>query len=318
MQVFALRFSESQQAKQMHSNIVTTPRVDIDPRLDDENIFEATFGNCDEEEWLNVLIKSIDEGRIQGVEFPSFPPPELQSQIHGHFGQHSLVESAQFYNFVARNCLHRPASGSKEKGYLLDFGSGWGRIVRMFMREFPLRNIIGYEPSNRFCSIARTCNPFISFLSGGYLPDGVLPEKKFTLVTGWSVFSHLSRDSAEAWLEEFQRITAPGAYVAITTWGRRFLERLKLEKAESDKGNEIHWYSRVCLDACSDIDDCIRAYEEGEFVWFTSGKSTLYGEAFMSKQALVGILGKMAPDLSLRLYDNHSLPQDIFILQKAC
>jgi hypothetical protein len=42
---------------------------------------------------------------IDGVEFPGFPPPEFQSQIHGHFGRHSLLEAAAFYDFIRNQGL---------------------------------------------------------------------------------------------------------------------------------------------------------------------------------------------------------------------
>ncbi len=132
------------------------------------------------------------------------------------------------------------------------------------MRDFPLRNIVGYEPSNRFCSVARANNPFISFLSGGYLPTGILPAERFDLVVGWSVFSHLSPKSAAAWLAELQRVTTSGGAIVLTTWGRRFLERLAREKAQLDAGGEIHWYSKVCIDASGDLDARMAEYDRGE------------------------------------------------------
>ena len=298
------------------STIVVPPRVDVDPRLEESNVFAAVFGHLDNDAWLEVLVRSIDDRQIEGVEFPGFPPPEFQSQLHGHFGRHSLTEAASFYNFVHAKGLTGPASPWHGKGYMLDFGAGWGRITRMFMRDFPLRNIVGYEPSNRFCSVARGNNPFISFLSGEYLPNGILPANRFNLVVGWSVFSHLSRMSAAAWLAEMERVTAPGAAIVMTTWGRRFLDRLAAEKQQWDAGQDIHWYSKVCLNAIGDITARIAEYEAGDFVWFTGGSSTLYGEAFVSKHALEKLLQECAPKLFIDTFDTTTLAQDAFVLRR--
>ncbi|WP_409915991.1 methyltransferase domain-containing protein [Hyphomonas sp.] len=294
---------------------MTTPRVDYDPRLDGENIFASQFGSLSVEQWVDVLIRSIDERVIDGVEFPTFPPAEMQSGIHGHFGAHSIREAAMFYNFIRDNGLVGPGAPWHGKGYMLDYGSGWGRINRLFLRDFPLRNIIGYEPSNRFASVARSCNPYISFLSGGYLPDGVLPQNRFDLIVGWSIFSHLSLKSATAWLAEMQRVTRPGAAIVLTTWGMRFLERLKAAKHKIEAGEDVHWYTRHCVAASGDIDQNIDAYKKGEFVWFKSGPSDLYGEAFLGEAPLKKLLAEHAPKLMLAKFDAESLPQDVFILR---
>jgi SAM-dependent methyltransferase len=296
--------------------IVVSPKVDVDPRLGDSNVFMSEFGHLDSNRWLDMLIRSIDCPTIEGVEFPSFPSPEFQSQLHGHFGAHSLKEAAEFYRFVESKGLTGLKSTWFGKGFFLDFGAGWGRITRLFMRDFPLRNIVGYEPSNRFCAVARANNPFVSFLSGDYLPNGILPADRFNLVVGWSVFSHLSPSSAAAWLGELQRVTSPGGAVVLTTWGRGFLERLQKEKFQMDAGEEIHWYSKICLDAIGDIQKRMSEYDRGEFVWFTGGKSTLYGEAFISRSALSVLLNKSAPDLVVQDFDTTSLPQDVFVLRK--
>ncbi|MFN7054184.1 class I SAM-dependent methyltransferase [Hyphomonas sp.] len=297
--------------------IVTSPRVDFDPRLDGENVYASAFGALSIEQWIDVLVRSIDERVIDGVEFPSFPPREMQSSIHGHFGEHSIREAARFYTLIRDNGLTGPAAPWHGTGYLLDFGMGWGRITRPFLRDFPLRNIVGYEPSNRFASVARSCNPYVSILSGGYMPDGIIPPDRFDLVVGWSVFSHLSLKSASAWLAEMQRVTRPGAAIVLTTWGMRFLQRLKAEKAQLDAGQEIHWYSKVCLDTCGNIDERIEAYKRGEFVWFNGGNSDLYGEAFLGEGSLRKILAEHAPKLRLARFDTASLPQDVFILRRG-
>lgn len=295
---------------------VTTPRIDVDPRLEESNVFAFIFSELSVDEWVELLIRSIEERVIDGVEFPSFPPPEFQSQLHGHFGHHSLLEAASFYKFIRSHGLTGPQAPWFGTGHLLDFGAGWGRITRLFLRDFPLRHIVGYEPSNRYCSVARSNNPFVSYLSGGYLPDGMIPQARFDLIVGWSVFSHLSLKSASAWLIEMERIMRSGAAIVLTTWGRRFLERLQSEKAILDAGKDIHWYSKVCIDACGDIDSRLSEYDSGEFVWFTGGQSDLYGEAFVSEQALRNLLTIIGSPLNVELFDNTSLAQDVFILRK--
>lgn len=300
-----------------NSTSLVVPRADIDPRLEEQNVFASKFGDISFEDWMEILIRSIDERFIDGVEFPSFPSQEFQNQIHGHSGKHSILEAGSFYKFIVDQCLTGPAAPWFGNGHFLDFGAGWGRITRMFLRDFPLRNIVGYEPANGYCSVARSNNPFVAFLSGGYLPTGIIPSARFDLIVGWSVFSHLSSESARAWLAEMQRVTRPGAAIVMTTWGRRFLMRLQSEKNMLEAGQKIHWYSKVCLEACGNLDDRIESYDQGEFVWFTGGQSSLYGEAFLGERALRRLLAECAPKLSLIKFDTETLAQDVFVLRNS-
>lgn len=40
---------------------------------------------------------------IEGIEFPHFPPPELQEQIHGNSGEPALRDAAEIYNSSRRD-----------------------------------------------------------------------------------------------------------------------------------------------------------------------------------------------------------------------
>ena len=47
----------------------------------------ARFRDLDDDAWLELLLRSMEERVIDGVEFPGFPQPELQSLIHGSSGE---------------------------------------------------------------------------------------------------------------------------------------------------------------------------------------------------------------------------------------
>ena len=296
---------------------IAIPQIAFDPRLEGQNLFRDVFGTKSMEEWTQTLIASIASRQIDGVEFPTFPPDEMQNRIHGHCGAHSIVEAGTFYKFACDHGLAGPTAPWYGKGYMLDFGAGWGRILRQFMRDFPLSQIIGFEPNARLCTVARSNNPFVSFLSGDYLPTGILPAQRFNLIVGWSIYSHLSEMSATAWLTETARVLAPGGAALYTTWGMRFLQRLKREAELMQAGQDIHWYSQICLRGAGDIDQRIREYEAGEFVWFTQGQSTLYGEAFVGRGALERLIAREKLPLAVEVFDATTLAQDAFVLRRV-
>lgn len=296
---------------------IAIPSVDFDQRLEYTNVFADVFGDLTIEQWHKIILESLRQRNIDGVEFPSFPPVELQNRIHGHDSEASLSEAGAFYQFACDHNLSGPTAPWFRTGTLLDFGAGWGRILRHFMRDFPLRHIFGYEPSGVFAAVARTHNPFVSFLGGGYRPTGVLPENWFDLSVSWSVYSHLSEASATAWLIETARFLKPGGAALYTTWGLRFLERLKLDAEQMALGKDIHWYSQVCLQGAGDINQRIEDYEAGKFVWFDSLQNSDYGEAFVSKAALQAVLDANNLPLTIEVFDVTSLQQDAFILRKT-
>jgi SAM-dependent methyltransferase len=281
---------------------------------DGRNSFREKFGSLSDDEWGGLLVRSITEPTIQDVDFPRYPVDETQDSIHGHHGVTSMSEAMMFFKYIKAH-TYKDAENALGKR-ILDFGSGWGRIIRPFMRDFEFVDLYGFEPNFLLCALARSLNPYVAFFSGTDVPSGHLPQQYFDLVFGWSVFSHLSPASALLWLRECARIVIPGGWCVFTTWGDRFLRRLQMEADQRRAGKEIHWYSSVCIDAAGSIEERIKDYERGQFVWFTSGKSTLYGEAFIGREALHSMIKQNQLPFQILAFEQSALPQDVFVLKR--
>lgn len=279
------------------------------------NRFRDRFGRLQLEAWESILIRSMTESVIEGVKFPRFPSPSIQNGMHGHSGVDSIHEACIFYQFVTTHPDLLGCTGSDKM--FLDFGCGWGRISRPFLRDFDLSNMFGYEPDIRFCTIARDLNPFACVINGGFLPDGRLPASQFDLIVGWSIFSHLSLYSATMWLTEMSRILTIGGLCVLTTWGHRFINRLVQERERAERGEDIHWYSRHVLKHAGDIHQRAIEYQEGKFVWFTDrDDGGLYGDAFVSPIALENIISENSLPFEIVLFDQSELAQDVFALRR--
>jgi SAM-dependent methyltransferase len=281
---------------------------------DGHNIFAEKFRSLSDDDWCQLLVRSITEPIIDEVQFPGFPEDELQNRIHGNYGATAIAEAAKFFKFVKGNTYKTSANSTGKR--LLDFGCGWGRTIRPFMRDFEFADLYGFEPNFLYCALARTLNPYVAFLAGKFVPTGTLPPQFFNLTFGWSIFSHLSHNSAVLWLGELARVTMPGGWCVFTTWGDRFLRRLQNEANQRQAGQEIHWYSSVCIDAAGSLEQRLAEYERGEFVWFTSGGSTLYGEAFVSETALRKLILENQLPFEISLFDKTALAQDGFVLKR--
>ena len=280
------------------------------------NIFRERFGALSIEQWRDLLVESMRTQVIGDVEFPRFPPAAIQEQIHGQSGEPAINEAFAVYAFVkSKQILQEKLA---QNCSFLDFGTGWGRIVRMFMRDFDLNRIFGFEPQRATCFVARSLNPYLCFLNGEFTPDGTLPANRFDLVVGWSVFSHLSELSTTIWLEEMARVTRPNGYCVFSTWGERFLNTLMSEQNNLAQGKEVHWYYQMCLKAAGDIVAERDRYLNGEFVWFGDDPSLYYGHAcFLHPNALLHILQARGIAFELVEFDRKSLAQDVFILRRT-
>lgn len=225
-----------------------------------------------------------------------------------------MHEAFNFYQFVKTSLGHELRLDPEAK--MLDFGSGWGRMIRPFMRHFDLNNIYGFEPDPVFRTIARTLNPYVCFLGGEYLPARRIPRDAFDLIIGYSVFSHLSERAAALWLREFAEVLRPGGFGVFTTWGERFLNYLKEEHSRAKQGEEIHWYHKFVISKAGDIDDLLERYLAGRFVWVDADISPLYGDAFLGAAPLTAIIAENALPLDVVCFDRSTLPQDAFIIRR--
>lgn len=280
----------------------------------DRNPFSERFGQLSDAEWEAVLKLSAQQNEIESVWFPGFPADEIQVGMHGTTSKQSVEGAMKFYRFIQNHAeAHGGRIGAAHR--LVDFGSGWGRMLRPFMRDVALSNLIGLEPNPWFCMLARGLNPYVSFLKSEYLPPAPIRSGSVDAVISWSVFSHLGERLARAWLHEFSRISRPGARLYLTTWGARFFDTLLDAKTRQGRGESIHFYHDIVLKAMGgDPEHHRRQYERGEFVFLASQGTETYGEAWISEKCMA----RMIPyDMQIISHDTSALSQDVFVLQRT-
>jgi SAM-dependent methyltransferase len=170
---------------------------------------------------------------------------------------------------------------------LLDFGVGWGRIARFFLKEFSRNNIYGLDVMDEFVKICNETFDSHNFIHTNAFPPSSFESNKFSYIVGYSVFSHLSEDACNAWMKEFYRITRPGGLIALTTRGRPFFDY-----CESLKGTKIEGYSKSLSLMFQNFDEARKLYDEGNFVHSNApgvnggGAMTadFYGETFIPEK----------------------------------
>lgn len=237
--------------------------------------FKNKVSVLSDKEWLDLLIDS-SEGKPLDIEMPGFPSDETQQAFIGASGERALLEVYPFYELVKRYCATLDVEINQDTK-LLDFGCGWGRILRFFFKDFEPENIIGVDVN---CDIIEFCKKNMKY--GNYktidpLPPLDIEESSVDIITAYSVFTHLSEEAALKWVAEFHRILKPGGIVVATVWPERFLdfcERLKTV------GTDSVW-KKVISNAFDPIDRSRQEYRNGHFIWRGLGASSTYGDALI-------------------------------------
>ena len=239
-------------------------------------------------EWYEMVCRSIDDRtlKLSGVPLPGFPDREVQINTTGQAGRDTLCEAFIFY----KDCMSRFTMSMNIKNKnktLMDFGVGWGRILRFFMKEFLPDNLYGVDINEELLQICESTFNWGIFIKSEAFPPLDIPDKSIDFIVGYSVFSHLSEEACINWIKEFLRILRPGGMVALTTRGRWFLDC-----CESLKTNEVEGYTKHLSILFDDFDQARNKYDNGEFLHsniegVAGGgplNSSFYGETFIPEK----------------------------------
>jgi len=110
---------------------------------------------------------------------------------------------------------------------VLDFGCGYGRLVRWLGPWAALGEVWGADVDGERIEWARRClGPpfqFVTITSAAHLP---FEDDTFDLVVGHSVLPHIA-DGADAWMLELRRVTRPGGHVYLTVYDDHTATRIR-------------------------------------------------------------------------------------------
>lgn len=238
------------------------------------------------DEWFEHLVAAA-EGRLSAHEaavLPEMPEPALQQRTTGLVGRASLQEAFAFYTACCAGFERVTGRALDPADRVLDFGTGWARVLRFFLREVGAAHCYGTDVDAELVAQAQTLFPGARFARNAPFPPTDYPDDTFSLIVGYSVFSHLSEAACRAWIKEFYRIARPDGVVALTTRGRWFFdycEHLRPSAAEP--------YQAGLARLFPDFAAARAAYDRGDFVHATappvSGNAyhgeNFYGETFI-------------------------------------
>ncbi len=287
------------------------------------SIFERKDGSAkgnpgmhiSDEEWFELQFRP-EECRAQyGIPLPTMPADEVQIGFTALSGRSNLQQAFGFYQHLLTACRIRTMGHPK----VLDFGGGWGRISRLFLREtVPSRIYVADTMQYAIDLLASTGNPCHIIHNEPRPPISGLPGG-FDLIYAYSVFSHLSEDYFKAWIGYLLASLRPGGYLAFTSRGRLFIDHLEKLHGDSARENDpLQEHHRRLREEMPSPSEIRRRYEAGDFQFYPIGgagelTSNFFGEAFISRRYMEDHFGPLLIDF------NESVPhvdQSVIVLQK--
>ncbi len=192
------------------------------------------FGHVADDMWFLLNTAAYRRYGFLRRLLPGLPDPQIQREFIGSEGDRALREAFRAYQLIRYLCAQCGHPVTRQSA-VLDFGCGWGRTIRFFLRDAPAGQLHGADVMKRAVELSRETNPWCQFSQVPPVPPSSLPSDTFDLIY-YSVFSHLSEEAHDRWLSEFHRILGPGGLLFATTWPRHYLERCGLARQGDVKG----------------------------------------------------------------------------------
>ena len=144
------------------------------------------------------------------------PEEAVQRRFNGSAGRPLMHESVSFVRAVSAS--FRELTGrSLRGGHILDFGCGWGRLLRMMPYFSDPECLEGVDPMPAAIELCRE-HGVPGHLAVSHALPGSLPVRcqRFDLIYSYSVFTHLSRRAMDTALAALRHVVAEDGLLALT------------------------------------------------------------------------------------------------------
>lgn len=282
-------------------------------------IFPDTFNQLDDERWLEVLLKSLKQRMISGVEMPEFPEENTQKLFTSFSGNDAIIEAFNFFQIVKEQSIKYNIPFNINSKFL-DFGSGWGRISRCFLKDLNSENIFGIDV---FPDIVEKCKkiiPYCNFSVCDFSPPTNFENNSFDIIVGFSVFSHLSEQLHLKWIEEFARILKTDGILVVTTLASSFVEICKNAIANSLQSD---WHRSIAdgiKKGYTNFDKAQEEFDKGNYFHLPTGGGfflpeenygwTVVSEKYARRHWTKNLIFKNYVD------ESSEIPQAVIVMQK--
>lgn len=267
------------------------------------------FADVSDDLWLWLYTEGYRSSLSLRNLLPSLPDETVQLTYTGDKGDSVLRDGWAAYKlFKTLYERHVGSIGDCQK--ILDFGCGWGRIIRFFLKDVSPSKLWGVDPVEDMVSLCKQQNRWSNFEAIRTRPPCHFQDNTFDLIYSFSVFSHLSEEMHKNWLLELGRILRPGGMLIATTRGREFIEQSaiprKYENIES------------ALSLFPDTQQCLSDYDSDRYCFSQivhEGEWSYWGETAIPKGYVLGNWTRWLTFLDY-INDRNRCSQNVIVMSK--
>lgn len=282
-----------------------------------QRIFDSLIPSkkLSDQEWYDLQFDPEKARSVYKIPLPGLPSDDTQVGFTAQSGESNMRQAFDFYVYMREVCHLDKVRQPK----VLDFGGGWGRISRFFLRDTKPRKIIIAETRASTIQLLKELNvPYTLIHNAPPPPISGLP-KNLDLVFAFSVFSHLSEEYFINWTKYFLSILRPGGHIVFTSRGDYFIKHLqKLHASEDTAPPNLAEHIRRLKEMMPHPDEIQRLYEAGEFQFYPIGGSaeltpSFFGEAFIPEAYMKKHFGNVLVEFT---QDIPRIGQSVTVLRK--
>lgn len=153
--------------------------------------------------------------------FPTMASDEIQDKWTGAHGESLLQVSLAFIKTLSFG--YATLTGKNiENAKILDYGCGWGRLIRLLYKLTPIDNIYGVDAWDKSIQLCGEQGVKGNLAISQYVPRSLPFEDEFDLIFAFSVFTHLSNKTARVVLETLRNYISKDGLLVITIRPREY------------------------------------------------------------------------------------------------
>jgi SAM-dependent methyltransferase len=274
------------------------------------------FSGIDDETWFWMNTTGRRRRKAIARLVPTMPEVSMQETYTGCSGDSTLREGFNAYR-IFKKCYETHVGPIGLCRAVLDFGCGWGRIIRFFLKDVEPEKLSGVDHSEEAVRACRETNKWSKFTLVEPDPPTLLTPESFGLIYLYSVFSHLPEDMHWTLLKEFHRLLAPGGMFIATTRPRDFIHDCKTLRDDPRLNEKPDWL-KVSARTFTDVDATISAYDNGQFCYESvgaEGRWSFWGEACIPR-GYVERRWREIFDVCDYIEDREVCPQNVIVARK--
>jgi SAM-dependent methyltransferase len=144
------------------------------------------------------------------------PPARLRHRTHGAPDLASFLRVGHRLHTTLEDGVRRLGGSLGELPRVLDFGCGAGRTALWFRKHHPQIDYYGVDLDRECVEWLQQHMPFGRYEVNTSTPPLTFAAGTFDLIFSISVFTHLSENFANRWLQELRRVARPGGYICLS------------------------------------------------------------------------------------------------------